>query len=424
MRKSTLAKTTSLATLDQAVVSLTNFVVGMVVIRFCSLEEYGHFVFANAVLLFIIGAHGAFITTPMSIVLPQQQGPQQNRFPLGIMLGQFLLSLLLLIFLGSILWWFGPSQHTRILTSVFVVSSAVLLKDFIRMWFYTVLDAGLVLVVDAAYAVLLVGGLFFIARTDDLTAASIFWAIGTTSLVISLVFLSVILRQRPVDRRWDWTVVAQIVKLGRWGFLGCVITWFQTQSYIYLLLLTIGSAETALASGPRLFFAPLAFIASGWGVVYKPWGARIVGPDLMKPIRVMMMVTAALIVFSLAYGAALTALHTPLIEFVLGEQYRGIDTFVFVLWSLYFSAQIVRSGVSNTLQLAQEFRILSLVSAAGSIVTVVVSYLLIVPWGVHGSIIGLIIGELFLVLLCSYQLLSYVRKRREVTMAKAECVQV
>jgi O-antigen/teichoic acid export membrane protein len=239
-----------------------------------------------------------------------------------------------------------------------------------------------------------------------------------------MAFLLVVLRRHPVNRAWDQAIFSEIVKLGRWGLLGNVITWFQTQSYIYLLLITIGPVGTALASGPRLFFAPLAFIASGWGVVYKPWGVRMARLNLMKPIRAMIIVTLLLVALSVAYGGILLAFHAQLVSFFLGEQYLNAGYSVFLLWSLYFCVQIVRGGITNTLQVAQEFRTLSLLSAAGSVVTIVVSYLLIMFWGVDGSLMGLVIGETVLVLLSSRRLLSCVKKGGDVTMSEPECARV
>ncbi len=410
-------KKISLATLDQALVSATNFAIGLTIIRLTHPEEYGYFVFANAALLFIIGMQSALISTPMTVILPSREETRNGKFPLKIMIGQsLLLGSMTVLFVSALQFLEGPFQHDgQILAVTCIVSNAVAVKELIRTWFYITLKPAAVLMIDLLYALLLFLSLALFVRMGDLDATKALWGIGAASLAVVMIGFLIGMRNGSLGPIGDFRrfnpLFAELFRLGRWGLLGSVVTWFQTQSYAYLVIGFLGPKETALASASRLFFAPLALMISSWGVVYMPWGAKLAREDPGRMIKTMNAMMALLLVASMSYSAILLLFYRPLIDSVLGAGYQEVERAFLVLWSAYFCIQAVRGGISNSLLILQEFRGLCLCSIAAAVVTVSASWPLIVFYGIEGSILGLVLGEVFLIVLCSRFLGSVLRKQ-------------
>ncbi|MGB3941663.1 MAG: hypothetical protein WBK96_09250, partial [Candidatus Manganitrophaceae bacterium] len=251
-----------------------------------------------------------------------------------------------------------------------------------------------------------------------LDAIRALWGVGAASLAVVMIGFLVAMKNGslgPVeDLRRFRHLFSELFRLGRWGLLGSIVTWFQTQSYAYLVIGLLGPKETALASASRLFFAPLALMVSSWGVVYMPWGAKLAKKDPGRMLKTMSTMMALLLVASLLYSVILLLFYGHLIDSVLGAGYQEVERAFLILWSAYFCIQAVRSGVSNSLLILQEFRGLSLCSIAAAFVTVSASWPLIAFYGIKGSIFGLVLGEVFLILLCS-RLLGSVLRRQSVT---------
>lgn len=392
---------TTLAVADQSVVSLVNFAANLALIRWGTQMEYGLFVAAQAVLLFMVGIHGALITTPMTVTLPRERGEHRGQWflPLAVWpsLVPGVIGLAAIFAVQGIANW-GLSLMP-LAVGVSVASIAVLLREFMRAWFYSALQPATVLVMDIAYAAILLGGIWLLMVNDPLTALGMVWILAVAAAVVGILALGMTLRHLGSGQKPEWTSCLRVMKLGRWGVFGSIVTWCQTQSYIYLLMAFVGVSATARASASRIFFSPLALLASGWGAIYKPWGARISGNDPERLRAPMVEATSRLTVLSAIYGVVVVGIHAPLVEHVLGQNYRDIGSIDLVLWAIYFVILTIRGGITNTLQVMQKFRALFYCAFAGAATSVLVSVPLIIHLGMNGSLIGLIVGEVVLAFL-------------------------
>jgi O-antigen/teichoic acid export membrane protein len=223
-------------------------------------------------------------------------------------------------------------------------------------------------------------------------------SVAFASAAVGALALAAALRSARGAERLSWSACRRLLALGQWGVLGSMVTWCQTQSYVYLLLAMVGATATAAASASRIVFAPLALVTSGWGAVYKPWGARISGADSERLRGPMVDATTRLTLLSVMYGIVAVAAHAPLVEHVLGDRYRGIGRADLALWAVYFAILAIRGGLTNTLQVLQQFRALFFCSLGGAVVAVLAGAALITFHGVLGSLVGLIAGEIVLTL--------------------------
>ena len=83
--------------LDQAMVSGSNFLLGIFLIRYLGLAEYGIFTLLWMIVLFALGINQAFIIKPLLSIAPKLKGLKQEQYLARIHSIQFYFSL---IFLG------------------------------------------------------------------------------------------------------------------------------------------------------------------------------------------------------------------------------------------------------------------------------------------------------------------------------------
>ncbi len=118
---------------DQAVVSGSNFVTGILLARFLGPESFGLFVLLNLVMLYVNSFQGALIFTPMISAAPQLSPEKRDRYLRGVFGLQLVLSLglaLLALALGKAAIAFNPYGVGERLTDAIVVALACALLAF------------------------------------------------------------------------------------------------------------------------------------------------------------------------------------------------------------------------------------------------------------------------------------------------------
>jgi O-antigen/teichoic acid export membrane protein len=186
---------------------------------------------------------------------------------------------------------------------------------------------------------------------------------------------------------------------GRWALLGISVTWLQDQSYVYLLGILVSASSLAEANAPRLLLAPLALVnLSVMRILLPRWvNLRVAGQH--ESIRSSGR-KAAFLMFCIvgAYIAVLLPFRKLLAARLLTSEYTDI-TVLLVLWGILFTVQSQRSNIAAQLQVFQQFRQITQANAASALLVVVVGSMLISWYGVRGSIVTLIVGEIVLTLL-------------------------
>ena len=92
--------------IDQALVSGSNFLLGVLLVRSIGLENYGVFALLWMGVLFALGINQAFITKPVLSIAPKMDECNQEKYLTGLHSIQFLVSVLFLI-LGIVIFLFS-----------------------------------------------------------------------------------------------------------------------------------------------------------------------------------------------------------------------------------------------------------------------------------------------------------------------------
>lgn len=171
----------SFAYSDQAVVSGTNFLVGILLARALGMEAYGTFVLAWMGVLFASSLQQAIILNPLYTLLPKKEENQKDIFKGAITGLQGILTLLTIVLgflsIPAIRYYLPESVSTTFLIALPFVMGAYVSQDFLRRMLF----------VDGKANMALVGDI--VAYGLQLPILGILWIQGYISLELALIVI-------------------------------------------------------------------------------------------------------------------------------------------------------------------------------------------------------------------------------------------
>lgn len=178
-----------------------------------------------------------------------------------------------------------------------------------------------------------------------------------------------------------------------------MVTWVQSQSFAYFLVLFVNIGSVADANAARLLLAPLMLLNTGLNNIFLPQLVRMRSENRYAETETLahrfMWVLAGTF---MAYTVLVLLAQESLIRWVLGETYSGIQPLI-VAWAMVNLLTALRSNSSIWLQAFKEFRAITLANTGSALVVVSITWPLIYHYGTLGSIAALGVGEVILALL-------------------------
>lgn len=388
---------------DQAVVSLTNFLLAFFLIKNGPKEDFGLYSIGYALILLAIGLNNALVTTQMTVNAPQKSIEEQDVYCANLLVGQSIIFALLLITCVVVVLLLGIFQvleRNLVFFSIFIgtASAAAVYQDFFRRYFYLKLRPNIVLSLDVIQGVTIFVLLFaikFVLSSIGWPATTIIcYAIaacvaGTVGLCYAKLHFFAGLK--PI-----WVTVREAWINGKWALGGVIITHLQTQSYAYFLAGIAGTARVAEANAAKLLLSPLGLLNTGLTVVFLPRMVFMRKNQEYKAINsianYLLIVLAGTVT---VYSLAVFTCKDWIIAIFLKKEYEDI-TFFILLWAVVYLFQMARSNASVLLQVFLAFRALTLANIPSALIVVASSFFLIHSFGVSGGLISLAIGELIL----------------------------
>lgn len=393
-----------MSTLDQALLSASNFIVGVYLIKSVGKLEYGTYVLGYAVVLLLVGVQNALVSTQMIVLSPYKDSATRRRFCGSLAVGQYCIFIPLVILgvCGAVVAYesgFMSASDKHLSYAIGIAILGTLLREFYRAYFFITSQIVEVIIIDVLYVTLLLSGLFladFPAESLHLIAIGL---LGVASFVAGSV--AAFLSKVRLCFKWKEMILSlgEVWPQGRWSLGGVAVTWIQDQSYVYLLSAMGGRAATADASASRLFFAPLALLNTGFTRVLMPrWAElwRIKDIKVMKDIA--FKVKAIFTILIVGYVSALLMSKDVVTNWVLTAEYSDLSLLI-ILWGVVFLVQVIRSNYASMLQVLGAFRSLTIANLASATVVISIGTYLIAKYGAAGSVTALIVGELVLTFL-------------------------
>lgn len=390
--------------LDQALQSVTNLCVGIILIHYATKEEYGLYGVGFASLLLLIGFSNAIVSTQMTVLAPTKKQELQNHFCASLIIGFFLWLIPLFSIVATITLIFSYvydlSEYEKLIYAVLLSSPPTILIEIMRRYFYLKLRPKTVFKMGLLYTFI-----YFISLTAILlnTKNNLHVYALLTNGFASLLAASIFFSMSDMSWRGAFCTSSESLKEcwkdGKWALGGVLVTWGQIQGYVYVLALIEGSALVAEANAARLFLAPINVLSTGFSKVVMPRLVKFrINDKWQQAIITARKILIIMLVIIIAYSFSIYFIKDWIIDRFMNHDYKDIGILIYY-WSIFFICQAFRTNNSILLQAFRLFKEITVSNAMTACVVLVISLLVVQSYGVKGVISTMSVGEFSLALI-------------------------
>lgn len=387
-----LFKGAAIALTDRALISVANFMVGLILAKSLPPDDYGLYTLLYAAIVTLTGFQNALITGPMRVLSVRPQGEEiahyfNVQYGLQIILGCLLSGLAFIV---------AYQFHSLGLLRSVVIAAVILLSQLQEYSRVRLLMPGTLvelLVVDLkSFGVrigLLLSGFLTRALTFDL------------ALIIMAVTAAINITSRTLKREppsFSKIYISQIAlhnwQFGRWLLLETIFYFASVQLFIFCTALWLDSESVAGFGAAQNILNIFNILFSGVQAYFMPVARQLyVDVKYVEWRRLLVLTWACISTIILSVGAVLYAYSEELLGFLYTPYYRKFYEIVHILVIVYF----VRAGNSifslafktaNLPEVGVYSRALSMVVALFSV------YPLIERYGASGAAIGQLLTEI------------------------------
>lgn len=404
-----------LSVVDQAVVSGSNFLTGVLLGRYVLPEEYGIFVIAWTTLVIALSLQNALICTPMSVIGAQKTGVESDTYWGSLLIGQLLfggvicVSFLIagLIMQGTSIIPLSMPSFVALIMVMFFACFFFLCQEFFRRLLIFRLNLRETLLNDVITNTIRLGGLTtllyagLLNTVHSLLVIAIAFFIGTALGYRSLKDIILIswakLRSNLLE---SWY-------FGKWVLAEMLPSIITAQGYTYLTALFVGAKETgALFAAQNVLNVTNIFILSFTNFI-TPIAAQRYEAGGNKALNKLIMGVGLLSAIPIiGFYLLMMAFAEEILVFVYRENYAGYGMLL-IACSVYFIFSYFNRILQIVLYAKRKPDIGFRAKAASLVVMALCAYPLLKYYGVYGAAAGTAISQIVIL----SGLLNYLMRR-------------
>lgn len=388
--------------LTQGLASLSNFVVGVSLMRYSDKTQYGLFSVLYSIVDMLKNFQNALSNAPLTITFNTLAGPERRVFVGGIAAVQVAVFGALAgaaIFIGAFIQVVFPGQAILLATLVTVISSLAFLgREFLRALGFTTLRIGVVFIMDIVFAIACIAllGLLLVLRRLTAITALLALALGYTA--------SAGLAYKQLRAEWTFCRGAgidsfrQTWRYSKWALAGVTAGILQSRVYVYFTTAVIGLVGVADVSAARFLLLPVSLLVSSTSRIVIAKGSALHAASDWRSLRKLVFsIMLLLLIGSTIYMATLWLFYGRIIS-LLGGRYQGIEQ-IALLWAGYFVVNAIRVPLTDWLVVLKDFRRLAINDVPAVAITLGLCVPLMRIMGARGAVLSMLAGELALLLL-------------------------
>ena len=380
---------------DQGLFATSNFLLGVLLARWLTPQDYGAFAMVFAIFLLVSTLHTGLLTEPVLVFGASKYESRLSEY-LGSLLyghlGFVVLSSfpLLLVCLGLAIS--GSRELSMVLLALVLTGPFILLLWLMRRACYARRAPSLAASGGALYMALMLAGAYALYQLEWLSAGSAFGVMGISSLVVGL-WLAVRLRVKLPSFRYDELTRESLInhwKYGRWTaavqlLMACPLS-------IYYLLLPVwgGLEDSASLRALMNLVLPVTMAVVALSYILLPTLVRArggIGFDTLVRLPLTLFVLGAL-----AYWLFLGLFHEQLVAWLYGGQYAEV---AYLLWllGLVTVGHAAVAVLSVALQALERPDHLFWAYALSTMTALTLGLMMLSVWGVFGAVVGMLMSE-------------------------------
>jgi O-antigen/teichoic acid export membrane protein len=234
---------------DQAVVSATNFLTNIMLLRFMGLREFGVFILAWMSVQFVNSLQTALIVAPMMSVGPKQEEKDRPYYfgavvfqELALVVCCFVLVFVALKFSGSLF----PGKNLQQLALPLAVSAfAYQMQDFLRRYFFSTRQSRRAFADDALSYLPQLPIIFLLHGAGRLNSANALWVMAGTS-ILGLAPWFFWMEPLDFNRQWIVATARRHWKISRWLGASALLQWVSGNLFVIAAPIYYGAAAAGV----------------------------------------------------------------------------------------------------------------------------------------------------------------------------------
>jgi len=363
-------------------------------------EAYGLFAFLLITQALANGISNAVLGAPLLIVLSEEEYARDRKVS-SFMQANLLLCVIFSVVQGLVAWLYTSSTESFV---VYAISGfLVTLRWFGRSYCNNNQQHAQVVKSDATFSLLtLIGtiGLFYFNKSG-LNAFGALIAICSAVAIPQLGKEYLKLQIFGAARSNSKAFIEGYRKQGKYALVGVLSTEATLNAHSYLITTLLGPAAFAPIAAAALLFRPISLVLSSLSQVERPRLRRLIA-NRQADIAKSSLTRFTFINIGFWLGNVVAA--ALVITFFIEEYWKDAETQMVLVNAVFIYtfinlAKSFRNPLSVYLQSNDEFKSLGLVTVSSALLTVPLVYFLIIQKGVTYSLLGILIGELFAMLL-------------------------
>jgi O-antigen/teichoic acid export membrane protein len=400
------------AIIVQGLISATNLIVGLILIRKTSNADYGYFILISSAALLLASLQSAFIQPPMVLKMNQSNETERAELFGGLYREQrkiLVFSTVAGLFFLFAFYIYGTiSDHAAILgLATITMLSTAMYREFFRMILLSCRRPDCVLKADLCYVTLVLIGVP-IATQMTTPAAFAAMAISLAAFVGGTIASSYLWRNEPRKMNGPTNMLRKMAPIGNWSALGSGTHWAFSQGYNYVVAATMEASAVAALAATRLLMMPINLLSSGISSQMFPTAATwLLKHGSAVVFRRLLLIASGLGALTLCYCASVWLFRDLIFEKVMHKTYPQSDVLI-LLWSAVILVMVFRDQIYYLLAAAGKHRVVTFVTASSAVIALIVGYIAITHYGAVGAPVGVLTGELCnlcgIVLLCLHQI--------------------
>jgi O-antigen/teichoic acid export membrane protein len=393
-----------LAILDYGLFSGSNFLLGILLARWMSPEQYGAYALALSIFILATFLYQALVLEPVSVFSATSYSDNLRGYLSSNALLHIGISVIICVALGATavaakVWWHSPVSAMAF-AGIAISAPFLLIHALGRRSFYLKLSPAPAAFGSAFYCVCVVGGVFLVYKLGWLSAFTAYLVLGGAALVGGVImFFQLNAKLEPatavVRLRTTW---AKHWKYGKWALATCFVGWLPTYIYIPLVSKFSGLAVTAELRALMNLGGPVLQTYAALSILFLPLAARVQKTQGQRGASTLTLKLTALFVFgSFAYWGILIPLRVPLFRLLYAGKYMDAST----LLPLFAAETIVWSAAlapAILLRAMESPRSLFFANGAASLVTLLFGIPATRYYGLVGVIWSMVLANVFYVL--------------------------
>jgi O-antigen/teichoic acid export membrane protein len=385
-----------LAILEYGLIAGSNFVLGFLLARWMTPEQYGAYGLGFSIFLLLSFLYQALLLEPMSVYGGSNyHGNLRGYIRTSLKMHHAISAVIFLVFAiaAGVTFALGKSPALAgALAGLTIAAPCIFLFWFGRRGFYLKISPGPAALGAVLYFVLVVGGVFVINRLHVLSSFSAFLLMGVAALACGIALMIALRHSLDASTEvpelrstWSkhWTY-------GKWALASSIVGWIPTYLYFSIVSIFGGMAHAGELRALMNLAGPVLQTYAALSMLFLPYASRVQSKEgNAGTYALTWKMTALFTVGAVAYWAMVIPFRGPILKLLYAGNYASVGDYLpfFALETIVWSASV---GASIVLRAMESPRSIFFANCAASVITLVVG----IPatkmfglWGVVWSIV-------------------------------------